>query len=91
MTEYFLSIEKTGRDPTRHKIISIVYQELDQFGNPIGQLIRLNEWKSSEIKIIQEFLQTLKAWNFIPVGFDLKSDFLFLQLLTLNDSSHSKQ
>ena len=73
MTEFYFNIEKTGRDPNCNKIISITYQEIDEVGYPIGELKILNEWESSVIKIIEEILQTIKKWNFIPVGFDLKS------------------
>ena len=83
VTEYYLDFETEGLDPSRHKIITIQYQELDmRTGSPKGSLTILREWESSEAEIVSRFLEVLNPTNdfdFIPVGFNLRFELFFLR------------
>lgn len=87
MTEYYFDIETTGFCPNFDRVLTIQYQELDrETAKPVGDLIILKEWQTSEKKIIEEFLGFSKlhcsenhAFHFIPVGDNLTFDLLFLQ------------
>ena len=87
MAEFYLTIEKTGRNPHSDMIIAILFHELEkETGEPVGELKILSEWSSSETAVISEFLQILdleNPWSFIPVGFDLRSDLRFLRIRVL--------
>ncbi len=83
MPTYYLDFETTGINPSIAKIITIQYQKIDQeTGEPIGPLVILKEWESSEKEILNEFLSDFgfpnKPWNFIPIGFNLRFEFYFL-------------
>ena len=78
---YYLDIESSGLNPKEDKILTIQYQKLDTYGNPIGELIILKEWESSEEDIIKKFYNvfvTESVWNFIPIMQNPIFDFSFL-------------
>ncbi|MFX0115048.1 MAG: hypothetical protein ACFFB3_10915 [Candidatus Hodarchaeota archaeon] len=87
MVEFYLTFEKSGWNPHVDKIIAISFHELEkETGKPVGELKILSEWGSSEPTIIEEFIQILdleNPWSFVPIGFDLRSDFRFLRIRTL--------
>jgi len=73
----------TGFLPEENDIISIQTQELDSSGSPIGELIILKSWLSSEEQIIKEFYKTfvkerLNPFDFIFVMQNSLFDFRFL-------------
>jgi hypothetical protein len=83
LAKYYLDFETTGFDPTNKKIITIQYQKLEEeTGKPLGRLEILKEWELSEKEILNRFLDifghNVNPWNFIPVGFNLRFEFLFL-------------
>ncbi len=88
MPEYYFDIETYSPgekpDPDSDKIITFQYQRMDiRTGKPIGQLIILKEWESSEETIVktihnQFFNPELSPWNFIPIGFGLHYEWEFL-------------
>ena len=66
MTSYYLDIETTGFDPKFDKIITIQYQQLDiASGKPIGNLIILKEWESSEKEILKKFIVDTQIGHFL--------------------------
>ena len=85
MPSYYLDIETTGLDPNKDKIITIQYQELDMHtGEPIGELIILKEWESSEKDIIKKFVIDSRildtyAFSFVPIGYNLTFEHNFLK------------
>ena len=90
MAEYYFDIETYSPgekpNPETDKIISIQFQRMDlETGRPIGDLIILKEWESSEEKIVKNFYdiffrEGLDIWNFVMVGNNLNFDFEFLIL-----------
>lgn len=92
MGEYYLDIETTGLDPKESKIITIQYQELERnTGRPIGNLIILKEWESSEKDILKRFIEESKIMDpypfaFIPVGYNLNFEHnFFMNRTKIND------
>tara|TARA_Y100000310_G_scaffold65417_1_gene60901 strand:- start:2335 stop:2883 length:549 start_codon:yes stop_codon:yes gene_type:complete len=85
MVNFYFDIETTGLDPKKDKILTIQFQELDRnTGEPIGELIILKEWESSEKEIINKFLFDTKIldnypFSFIPVGYNLNFENSFLK------------
>ena len=80
---YYLDIETTGFNPKEDKILTIQYQRLDDRngGKPIGELIILKEWESSEEEIVKRFFDifnTESSWDFIPVMQNHLFDLRFL-------------
>lgn len=82
MPEYYLDFETQGINPEEHKIITIQFQRVEtQTGRSEGSLTILKEWESSEKEILEQFLTLMtpgKAWKFVPIGFNLRFEFLFL-------------
>lgn len=79
MTEYYFDIETLGTDPQQDKIVTIQYQMLED-GEPVGDLVILKEWESSEGEIVKEILdkQLLHpGWDFVPFGNRLRFDIIF--------------
>ena len=88
MSMYYFDIETYSPgerpNPDSDKIITIQFQRLDlRTGRPIGRLIILKEWESSEQKIISRFYNLFfhedsNVWDFVPVGFNLNFEWEFL-------------
>ncbi|MCD6274501.1 MAG: hypothetical protein J7J15_00530 [Candidatus Aenigmarchaeota archaeon] len=69
--------ENVSFNPEKYKIITIQYQRIGKYGGPVGDLIILKEWESSEENIIKKFSKILcpeNKWKFIPVGFNIYFD-----------------
>jgi len=85
MPTYYLDIETTGILPQRDKIVTIQYQELDRnTAKPIGELVILKEWESSEREILQDFIGSTDItdpypFSFVPVGYHLMFEHNFLR------------
>ncbi|MFH0970564.1 MAG: ribonuclease H-like domain-containing protein [Candidatus Diapherotrites archaeon] len=85
MPTFYFDIETTGLDEKSCKVITIQYQELDRnSGKPIGELVILKEWESSERDILEKFLMDTGAGNphpfsFVPVGYNLTFEHNFLK------------
>jgi hypothetical protein len=81
----FTEDEQASFDPSKSKIITIQYQELDsKTGNPISDLTILKEWQSSssEEAIVTKFKEVFidnGIWSFIPVGNNLLFEYRFLK------------
>ena len=91
MPNYYFDLEtdtedRTRPDPTKDKIVSICYQPVyDDSGNAKGPMVILRAWKTSEVQILQQFLEMTgwldknpSPWQFIPVGFNLSYDLTIL-------------
>ena len=88
MTEYYFDIETYSMEekpnPEKDKIISIQYQRIDlRTGKPIGNLVILKEWESSEEEIVKKFYNKFftdgsSVWDFIAVGYNLNFEWEFL-------------
>ena len=89
MPTYYLDIETTGLDPKESKIITIQYQQLDMnTGEPIGELIILKEWESSEREMLKKFLLDSRIldeypFSFVAIGFNLNFEHNFLKQRTI--------
>ncbi len=87
MARYYLDIETYSRgprpSPLRDEIITIQYQQIDPFGEPVGDLNILKAWESSEEYIVKQFyarfMQNRRTWDFVPVGFNLSFEFEFFR------------
>ena len=85
MATFYLDIETTGLDPSKDKIITIQFQELDRYtGDAIGELVILKEWESSEKEIISQFIEKSNILNdydfsFVPIGYNLGFEHNFLK------------
>lgn len=85
MGNFYFDIETTGLDPTKCKVITIQFQELDRStGKPIGELVILKEWESSEREILEKFFKQSNImdpypFTFIPVGYNLNFEHNFLK------------
>ena len=74
-------------NPEKDKIITIQYQELERnTAKPVGDLIILKEWESSEKKIIEKFLESgvihPYPFKFVPIGYNLNFEHKFLKQKT---------
>lgn len=81
MALYYLDIETTGFDAEQDKIVSIQYQEVNDLGEPSGELSILKEWDSDEKTIVTNIWDKIvmgNSWFFIPVGSNLIFDLTFL-------------
>jgi len=68
-------------EPDKAKIITIQYQKIT-WGKPVGDLIILKEWESSEEEIIRQFIQNIdpkNMWDFIPVGYFVYFDLYLMK------------
>ncbi|NYZ77655.1 hypothetical protein H0O02_05085 [Candidatus Micrarchaeota archaeon] len=87
MARYYLDIETHSRssrpNPVLDEIITIQFQQIDAYGEPVGGLQILKSWESSEEQIVKQFyarfMQNRKPWDFIPVGFNLNFEFDFFR------------
>lgn len=85
MGNFYFDIETTGLDVKTCKVITIQYQELDRnTGKPIGELIILKEWESSEREILEKFLRESGMsdpypFSFVSVGYNLNFEHNFLK------------
>ena len=83
MANYYLDIETDGLDCVNNNILTIQYQQLDFYtGKPIGELIILKSYETSEKEIIEKFSKMFSKdsrWDFIAHGYNLKfeNDFLY--------------
>lgn len=83
MPAYYIDIETTGREEIDHRIITIQYQELARYTGKPGDLTILKEWDMGESDMLQKFITDLhvdstRAFDFIPVGFNLCFENKFL-------------
>lgn len=69
-------------DITEDEILTIQYQQIDsRTANSLAPLVILKAWESSEKHILEQFYNIMKpesSWNFIPVGYNIKYDFMKL-------------
>lgn len=77
----YLDIETTGFNPKVDKVITIQLQEVDNQGEPKGELVILKEWESDEKSILRDIhnqITTDNVWEFVPIGYNLIFDLNFL-------------
>lgn len=85
MGTFYFDLETTGLDAKKDKIISIQIQELDKnTGKPIGDLVILKEWESSEKQILIDFIKESGInesypFSFVPVGYNLRFEHNFIK------------
>ena len=85
MATFYLDIETTGLDPSKDKIITIQFLELDRYtGDVAGELVILKEWESSEKEIISQFIEKSNIlheydFSFVPIGYNLGFEHNFLK------------
>jgi len=87
MPRYYLDIETYSSgprpNPLRDEIITIQYQQIDPYGEPVGDLSILRAWESSEEQIVKQFYSRFilnrRTWDFVPVGFNLNFEFDFFR------------
>ncbi len=85
MANFYFDIETTGIDPKKDKVVTIQLQQLDRVSAaPIGELVILKEWESSEREIIKKFIDDSKIldpypFTFVPVGYNLSFEHNFLR------------
>ncbi len=80
MSNFYLDIETQGLDPEIDKIITIQYQKLDfNTKEPVGNLIILKSWESSEKDILERFQKIFgTGWDFVAYGYNLHFENKFL-------------
>lgn len=81
MVNYYLDIETTGLNPDEEQITTIQYQKLDfSTKHPVGDLVILKAWDSSEKNILEKFQQIFgdETWNFVAFGYNLIFEHKFL-------------
>jgi len=85
MGNYYLDIETTGLKEFEDKITTIQYVELERdTGKQLGELTILKEWELGEEEMLRQFIEKTTItnkyqWDFIPVGFNLNFEHIFLQ------------
>ena len=84
MVNYFLDLETSGLNPKTSQILTIQFQELDRTtSEPIGELIILKSWESSEREILTEFAKGFcksNPFDFVACGYNLKFEHDFLKV-----------
>jgi hypothetical protein len=78
---YYCDVESEGLSPQEHKILTIQFQRIDNFGNPSGDLIILREWELGEEEMIKRFFNiicTENCWNFAIIGQNTLFDIRFI-------------
>ena len=88
MATFYLDLETYVPEQINHKvnpIITITYQQMDSTtGEPTGDLNILKSWESSEQNILRRLhgifnpFDKQRRWDFIPIGFNLRFDFITL-------------
>jgi len=62
-------------DPEKAKVVTIQYQQINPLSSdPIGALVILKEWQSSEKDILRDFAKVFlkpNPFDFVPIGFNL--------------------
>jgi hypothetical protein len=80
MPTYYFDTETTSLQ-VDGKIITVQFQKLDNFGNPVGELVILKEWELGEeemMKRLYNIICTENCWNFIPICQNHLFDFRFI-------------
>jgi len=81
MVNAYLDIETTSLSPKDGEIVTIQYQRLDfETREPIGDLIILKAWESSEKDILEKFQKVFgtEQWSFVAHGYNLHFENKFL-------------
>lgn len=82
MSYYYTDIESEGLNPQEHKILTIQFQQIDNFGNPTSELIILREWElGGEEEMIKRFFNIFVNENFfkfVIVGQNTLFDLRFI-------------
>lgn len=83
MSEFYVDIVTTGRDPETDRVIAVAWQPLSMKGMPTRPLTIVKEWEhpDGEKGVILELVKRLDPedpWHFRPVGVDVHRWLAFL-------------
>jgi len=84
LPNFYFDIETSGLDPSKEKIITIQFMELDRNSSEKkGELTILKEWESEEKEIINKFISESHVndpypFTFIPMGYNLSFEHKFI-------------